>query len=135
MLIDLSYCGLHVNIIAVYVLNFLLGVIVIFEQVIANSGNNAPTPAQTLPQTAFTPSKPNQAQSQQQQQQPVQQQQQLLICETSKELRNYSELFVEPVGVNAQGIPLALGEEWGANADEEEEGANAYVYHYFYFYF
>lgn len=32
----------------------------------------------------------------------------LLVCETSRELRCYSELFVEPVAVTAEGLPIAL---------------------------
>ena len=31
---------------------------------------------------------------------------QLLVCETSKELRNYSELFVEALQLGADGMPL-----------------------------
>lgn len=35
-------------------------------------------------------------------------QRQILVCETSKELRNYSELYVEPVHIGYDGQPIAV---------------------------
>ena len=50
---------------------------------------------------------------------------QVLICETSKELRNYSELFVEPVLLGEDGVPLPEPE---AGTEDQEGGESVYLF-------
>lgn len=46
----------------------------------------------------------------------------VLVCETSKELGSYSELFVEPVPVTADGLPKQ--ELSSQDQHQEEDGAH-----------